>query len=492
MRCFLSVYKIFLLVITLLHFLFLSAQKQQEELGKSRVETYSARQERISLSSSDKKKITAIAIKAKRGTYQVRSGDSWLDIPPDPDVPGTWFVSLPVPLKNVEIRGSESDFEVYLIKSGDSPKVERENESGRMEFCEAPPSLIPQSQWRSGLPAPSYERTFTNVDLLIVHHSAGSNAATDFVQVVRDIYLYHTEVNGWSDIGYNYLIAQDGTLFAGRDPGGGNQISVRGAHFCGSNSGTSGICLLGNYETTTPTFDAFNRLTKLLTYTSLEIGLDPVSTATHPTGIQNTISGHRDGCSTLCPGENLYTQLDRLREEVDLLGLTCIDPAEEQQLSFVADSIVARYESVLFSNTSTGYEEYFWEVENGKIPLFSETETPDASIRLSFDELGFKDVKLIGRFSNDYDTLERKNYLLVTGSQDQPRILPNPVSPAENIRLDFKEAVTKIHLRDLNGKLVESIKPERNTFTLPFIEPGMYLLEIFVVDQRFTGKLLIQ
>jgi len=45
---------------------------------------------------------------------------------------------------------------------------------------------------------------------------------------------------------------------------------------------------------------------------------------------------------------------------------------------------------------------------------------------------------------------------------------------------------------DLNGKLVESIKPERNTFTLPFIEPGMYLLEIFVVDQRFTGKLLIQ
>ena len=66
----------------------------------------------------------------------------------------------------------------------------------------------------------------------MVHHSAGSNTNSNYTQVVRDIYLYHTQVNGcWSDIGYNYLVAQDGSIYNGRDPGALEQDDVLGRSF---------------------------------------------------------------------------------------------------------------------------------------------------------------------------------------------------------------------------------------------------------------------
>ncbi|MFN7929681.1 MAG: hypothetical protein U0Y68_17395 [Blastocatellia bacterium] len=41
---------------------------------------------------------------------------------------------------------------------------------------------------------------------LLVHHTANANTATDWAAVVRAIWSFHIFTNGWSDIGYNYLI----------------------------------------------------------------------------------------------------------------------------------------------------------------------------------------------------------------------------------------------------------------------------------------------
>src|SRR5690606_5894496 len=109
------------------------------------------------------------------------------------------------------------------------------------------PQMIDPSHWRAGLPQPKGSPVFTSVNHIIIHHSAGSNLVTDFTNEVRNIYLYHTNVNGWDDIGYNFLIAPNGTIYQGRDGRGiVEKDYVMGAHMCGRNSGTMGICLLGD------------------------------------------------------------------------------------------------------------------------------------------------------------------------------------------------------------------------------------------------------
>src|SRR5690606_23522764 len=204
----------------------------------------------------------------------------------------------------------------------DKPDVET------TDACEAP-KTIGQEVSRSGLGAPSYTRSFTKVAHLIVHHSATSNHLQDYTNVVRNIYLLHTEGNGWSDVGYNYLIAPDGTIFEGRDPGNGDQDNVLGAHLCGSNTGTMGICLLGEYGSAKPTAAMMDALQQLLAWKASKDELDPLAAFYHPANSQlGTIAGHKDGCSTECPGDNVYNLLLKTRQEVAALIQNC-QPADE-------------------------------------------------------------------------------------------------------------------------------------------------------------------
>lgn len=192
------------------------------------------------------------------------------------------------------------------------------------------PDDIPQSIWRDGLPPPTGTRTISTVRHLVVHHSAGSNTDTDYINVVRNIYLYHLNQNGWDDIGYNYLIAQDGTIFKGRDAkGAGDEDDILGAHFCAKNTGTMGVCLLGNYELVKPTLETLESLTTLLTWKCAKENLLPDDMELHPaTGgpnavYQKHIIGHRNGCATECPGDSTYLLLQQIRNEVRQQLLDC-------------------------------------------------------------------------------------------------------------------------------------------------------------------------
>ena len=198
--------------------------------------------------------------------------------------------------------------------------------------CEKP-EAVSQSVWRQGLPEPQYQRDFNEVEHLIVHHSAGSNQASNYTEVVRNIYLYHTRVNGWSDIGYNYLIAPDGTLFAGRDPGVGEQDNVRGAHFCGKNSQTMGVCLLGDFSVVEPSLAALQRLEQLLSWKSLKEELNPLEAFSHPANPElEVIAGHRDGCATACPGDQVYQKLPELRLAIAANIVACVEKEEESEV----------------------------------------------------------------------------------------------------------------------------------------------------------------
>lgn len=195
-----------------------------------------------------------------------------------------------------------------LISGEDRPLAE----TSRACPCPLPPYLS-RSEWCPDGSCPTNPSpTFTVVTHLIVHHSAGPNSSSDWPAVVRAIWDFHVNVNGWSDIGYNWLIDPLGNLYEGRPD------NVLGAHFCGTNGGTMGVCMLGNYQETDPSGAALLKLEELLAWKTCNAGLDPLGIAYHPSsGLElYTISGHRDGCSTECPGDHLYPLLPQLRQSV--------------------------------------------------------------------------------------------------------------------------------------------------------------------------------
>ena len=136
----------------------------------------------------------------------------------------------------------------------------------KKDDCEKPETIL-QSVWRTGLPNPTPGRISVVVKHCIVHHSAGSNTDTNYVNTIRNIYLLHTQSNGWDDIGYNFVIAPNGVVFSGRDPQGvDDEDNIQGAHFCAKNGGTMGVCLLGNYNLVSPTQTMIDALEHLLVW----------------------------------------------------------------------------------------------------------------------------------------------------------------------------------------------------------------------------------
>lgn len=260
------------------------------------------------------------------------------------------------PIKSIELFTQENinNLEVVLVNgSGEySDFSQRDNQSYQNNDCELT-GVIQQSEWRNGLPEPSYNRSFTTIENMIVHHSAGSNNISDFTQAVRDIYILHTEENGWSDIGYNYLVAPDGVIYAGRDPGNEGQDEVMGAHFCGSNSNTMGICLLGNYEIVEPSSVMLESLMVVLSWKAYKDELKVLENNQHPLNSNlGVIAGHRDGCSTLCPGENVYKRLPAIRGNVDKQLSVCngVEEEEEEEISIIIVEIDSILDQTIYPN----------------------------------------------------------------------------------------------------------------------------------------------
>jgi hypothetical protein len=227
-------------------------------------------------------------------------------------------------INKIELYSGDLSGEIvmHLLNAGQSRTEHQPYRSSQSASDCTRPATIGQHVWRAGLPVPAQLPEATAVAHIIVHHSATSNTITDYMAAVRNIYLYHTGVNGWNDIGYNYLIAPDGTIFEGRD--GRDRIeedNVMGAHFCAKNRGTMGVCLLGTFTSVAPTPKAQSALVDIASWKLSKEALHPLNSAMHPMNTGNatllgTIAGHRDGCSTECPGSVTYSLLPRLRMQV--------------------------------------------------------------------------------------------------------------------------------------------------------------------------------
>lgn len=180
---------------------------------------------------------------------------------------------------------------------------------------------------------PTYD---ASVKAAFVHHSDTGNgySCTESPAVIRSVFLYHVQSQGWDDIGYNFLVDKCGTIFEGR--AGGADRPVHGAHTYGFNTDTTGIVVLGTYTAANdpdvpgvaPTKAALDGVAKIAAWKLGLTGVDPTAKTTltsaapdgtggkYPYGQKvtfNTISGHRDGFATACPGAQLYSALPAVR-----------------------------------------------------------------------------------------------------------------------------------------------------------------------------------
>lgn len=163
------------------------------------------------------------------------------------------------------------------------------------------------------------EEYVKSVKKFVVHHTAENLndsvrsldeiSQAEYQAHIRSVYYYHAIVRGWGDIGYNYIIDPLGNVYQGRAGGDG----VIAAHASGSNQGSVGISVMGNYETGQPPVRAIRSLEKLLGTLGTKHKIDPAGQTTFRGKKGPAVLSHRDLGQTSCPGGNLYDDLPSIR-----------------------------------------------------------------------------------------------------------------------------------------------------------------------------------
>lgn len=166
----------------------------------------------------------------------------------------------------------------------------------------------------------------------VIHHTDTTNDyAPDTVPaIIRSIYIYHVQGNGWRDMGYNALVDRYGRVWEGRY--GGLDLPVIGAHALGFNARTFGISMLGTFTDAPPPSATTEAVAQMIAWKFRLTGItDPLGTTWLTTGSAGTrfpegsvqslprIMGHRDVNNTTCPGDAAYTVLPGVRQRVSTL-----------------------------------------------------------------------------------------------------------------------------------------------------------------------------
>ena len=182
-----------------------------------------------------------------------------------------------------------------------------------LKTAERPP-IIKRSEWGAraanleaeeenglySLDNPDGYRAYTEdlrdiYNTIVIHHSSLYEIDDDTTIVA--VQNLHMDSRKWADIGYHFCVGKSGKIYEGR------KLVTRGTHTEGRNTGTLGICLLGNFHTeSVPTSAQLNATQQLVNWVSLRLK------ATH-------LAGHRDfNPQTVCPGDKLYPALDNIAQ----------------------------------------------------------------------------------------------------------------------------------------------------------------------------------
>lgn len=184
------------------------------------------------------------------------------------------------------------------------------------------PAVVSRTAWGcpDGQESPDWEPEYEPVTHAIVHHTVTPNDDTDFAARVRSIWVYHARSRGWGDIGYNYLVDREGTVYEGR-AGGDNSV---GGHAYPGNHGSLGLAFMGAFSSDPVPQSMLDGAADLIAWEAGRKSIDPYGwgwlRSSDPDNTADRwvprIAGHRDVWYTACPGDVLYGHLPMLRDEV--------------------------------------------------------------------------------------------------------------------------------------------------------------------------------
>ena len=228
----------------------------------------------------------------------------------------------------LRVRGALNRVRLALVAADRSPLRPQR----ALAAAPAQPAIVSRAGWgaveslRRGEP-----RYAAAAHMVFVHHTDTPNgyAPDDVPAIIRSIHTYHVRSNGWSDIGYNFLVDAYGRVFEGR--AGGIDRPVIGAQTGGFNTGSVGIAVIGDGALAPLTAAARDALTKLIAWRLDVAHADPLGHAAMTSAGNDryaagrtvsfrAVSGHRDGLATECPGALIYSELDGIAAAAQALG----------------------------------------------------------------------------------------------------------------------------------------------------------------------------
>ena len=171
------------------------------------------------------------------------------------------------------------------------------------------PSICTRSCWGARAPSGSITQ-MSSLNRAVIHHTAGTqdynvSSQSESAARVRAIQNLHMDSNGWSDIGYHFLVDKLGNRFEGR------YTSItqlpRGAHDA-VNTNSFGFNVMGYMHSPynqQPTTAQRQALYDLIAW-KIPDPFTGYGSGTYNGKTVGYICGHRDVGSTACPGDLMY------------------------------------------------------------------------------------------------------------------------------------------------------------------------------------------
>lgn len=142
------------------------------------------------------------------------------------------------------------------------------------------------------------KRDLSEIEAVVIHHTATDSRSTRIINIAK----YHIEPGnhiceeGCPGISYHFMITHKGEIYQV------NELETISYQCGGCNTSTVGICLIGDFDSETPTEKAIKAVAKTIKYVNRKVGRNLAITA------------HYDYANKSCPGNN--TNMDRIIEMV--------------------------------------------------------------------------------------------------------------------------------------------------------------------------------
>lgn len=145
------------------------------------------------------------------------------------------------------------------------------------------------------------KKSVRRVNRVIIHCTATPEGRDVSPQEIKD---WHVKGNGWSDIGYHYVITLDGEVHEGRN------IDRTGAHTKGANKNSIGVVYVGGCDEDMNPLDTRTDAQDTALANLIQALLEMYPGA--------TVHGHNEFASKACPSFDVqeeYGFLNNLRHE---------------------------------------------------------------------------------------------------------------------------------------------------------------------------------